>query len=1537
MSKWELGELDHLSRSADHLGSLANVLKDLGGDETILHELAQNADDAEGATRIQFSVDADALTVWNDGVFSNCGDQEQKLCRWRNEHGRSCDLHAFRLFSGRHKSGDASTTGAFGVGFTCVYHLTDHPELVTAGTHLLLDESASEDQRIKVCRLGNCSRAHEAPGTTFVLPWARSQSLLRQQLEVETVDDNRIARLEEAFRRDAAATLLFLKRVSTIDLSSGPGTLTVQREVADDIVRVIKGSDVQEWLVLAGEYDTSVELKDRYRDIDPDRSAVVQVAIPVDAPISGRFYAGLPSQMPTGWGGHINGSFYPRTDRKSFEFADGTYRSEWNLDLLDSAAHLVAQNLERVAEAIGVSPTWEILRDLQRVARDVSDGRLPQGFEQLFAKVSVAAAHAAILRVVDGSVQSPSGAVLPVDVSHYSAARVVHDLGLPVVDADLRSIIFETEYTRYGITQLTASRLIEYLNDCDELAETWASEDFVLEDGDVDLLLELLESLLGRTKSWIADEKTCQLALIPCNASRYAPAQDAVRLDSDADRELFTRVDPDLLVVDSDRLTRLSPTLLGLVGALDLETGLESVSNSASSILTENAELLIEWLESHRQTLESSAAAQSKVRALPIFPRSTSGRDSLEHLSIPSDFEDMFGFADLIDGDFAQHHWPLLEAAGAQLLSAVEYLTKHLLPRLGELASDPQYLEFVLDLAYNARRELDEAPRAIEALRAAPLVMCTDGAARCGSEVHMPNPIVLMIDPETPIADLDAISSYLHDTVVWLGASTAPSRSLINEAAQRLAQDPDNPNTAVCAAILEAITAVSREFASVPMDLANVRDMPWLPFEGGGKGKPSDVYPTFQSYLFESQGPRLGLPGPAQTKNADALYWLGMPTAPTSAMVVAHLRYCADEAAAMHNEVYVWLGRELDGPALKALADVPVIQVSPGNFIHPRQAFWQPTRLGRWASQLPHEMRRYQEFLDGVGVAEEPTTGDLDFILQLVAAEVGTSPLDPDDELVVRECWSMLDALLTGGRATARTLQLIGRRPSFPDRRGVLARPERLIFRDPRRMVDQISLLVNEVIDRERLTQRALECAGVTRAEDVIEVEPAEVESTRDTELLALLMARQIPLMRVIDGAAATRPEIEIDSARIKDLDIHSASTLTVIYHASIGSQHFVTPPQVIDAMLFANEFRVVHTRNATMIPVAREISRAIAPYLDPLELAPLIVTVLEASSVDDAMLRLDEYGAPSIIDVDRETVASSLAVDVVEQGTASDHVGGEEVDVETVASSAAVDVLGQGTASDHVGDEDADIDIDVGTGSERGQLQDDDPAVTTSDDEDARVIDENATGSQGTRESLPHRDRSGRGSSGGKQGRSESGAATRMRSYVLFGADAAQGTTGDESPDAVDIDRAGVARVLAYERAHGREPEVQDHTNPGFDVLSHGQDGELVRRIEIKSIRSEWTLRGVMLSARQFREAKEHGDQFWLYIVENAEDDELHRIHRIQDPANRIDFFGFDKGWEAMREPDIELDAQGAPAVRSTRGLLGLSPGGRQPTPDDD
>ncbi len=137
----------------------------------------------------------------------------------------------------------------------------------------------------------------------------------------------------------------------------------------------------------------------------------------------------------------------------------------------------------------------------------------------------------------------------------------------------------------------------------------------------------------------------------------------------------------------------------------------------------------------------------------------------------------------------------------------------------------------------------------------------------------------------------------------------------------------------------------------------------------------------------------------------------------------------------------------------------------------------------------------------------------------------------------------------------------------------------------------------------------------------------------------------------------------------------------------------------------------------------------------------------------------------------------------------------------------------------------------------------------------------------------------------------------------------------------------AGVARVLEYERKCGRKPSERAHSNAGFDVESFDKHGGLVRRIEIKSTGGQWSIAGVMLSRRQHEQAVKDGDLFWLYVVENAQDDD-YKIYRIQNPASRIDYFGFDGGWKDVAEPDVERDEAGTPTARATRSLLNRSPG---------
>lgn len=55
---------------------------------------------------------------------------------------------------------------------------------------------------------------------------------------------------------------------------------------------------------------------------------------------------------------------------------------------------------------------------------------------------------------------------------------------------------------------------------------------------------------------------------------------------------------------------------------------------------------------------------------------------------------------------------------------------------------------------------------------------------------------------------------------------------------------------------------------------------------------------------------------------------------------------------------------------------------------------------------------------------------------------------------------------------------------------------------------------------------------------------------------------------------------------------------------------------------------------------------------------------------------------------------------------------------------------------------------------------------------------------------------------------------------------------------------------------------------------------------------------RPVGLSRAESQDAEERGDDYWLYIVEHAGDENRARLVRIQNPAGRARTFLFDHGW---------------------------------------
>jgi hypothetical protein len=134
-----------------------------------------------------------------------------------------------------------------------------------------------------------------------------------------------------------------------------------------------------------------------------------------------------------------------------------------------------------------------------------------------------------------------------------------------------------------------------------------------------------------------------------------------------------------------------------------------------------------------------------------------------------------------------------------------------------------------------------------------------------------------------------------------------------------------------------------------------------------------------------------------------------------------------------------------------------------------------------------------------------------------------------------------------------------------------------------------------------------------------------------------------------------------------------------------------------------------------------------------------------------------------------------------------------------------------------------------------------------------------------------------------------------------------------DEEPDPDGLDQAArealeakaIDRILEYEPNLKRTPTH----NRGFDLFESGPDGRPVRFIEVKAMTTDMQRRPVGLSRTQFEFAQEHGEAYWLYVVEHAGDNEF-RIVRVQDPAGRARTFTFDRGWLAVS--DIEATKQG-------------------------
>ena len=114
---------------------IKRILSGYPCDKEILKELLQNADDA-GATEIHFV--KDTRQHGTERVFDASWKplQGPALCVYNNRPFTDADLKGIQALGQGSKVFDPNKTGQYGVGFNCVYHLTDVPSFLTKGSEV---------------------------------------------------------------------------------------------------------------------------------------------------------------------------------------------------------------------------------------------------------------------------------------------------------------------------------------------------------------------------------------------------------------------------------------------------------------------------------------------------------------------------------------------------------------------------------------------------------------------------------------------------------------------------------------------------------------------------------------------------------------------------------------------------------------------------------------------------------------------------------------------------------------------------------------------------------------------------------------------------------------------------------------------------------------------------------------------------------------------------------------------------------------------------------------------------------------------------------------------------------------------------------------------------------------------------------------------------------------------------------------------------------------------------------------------------------
>ncbi len=1594
-----------LDRNFDSHRWMVDLLADVPGPEQLVYELIQNADDSTDATKAEFIFTNDELTVTNDGSFKKCSDPvaPHSGCDYSDEDQR-CDFHRIRLIQNAEKTLEAETTGAFGIGFNSVYRLTDSPQLISAGIHWKLEDWRDEGQ-VTTCD-SDCGRGcKSASGTTFVLPWAtEAKSEGRTTFEQPPITPAKIDEYEAAALTGVPQALLFNRNLTKISVVIRDGTSKVFTKTCDgDTVTISLLNETERWRIFRGNFDDEAEsLREKSPEVfkrNVKKPSTVEVAIREDeGDTAGRVHVTFPTQQWTHLPLHINAEVFP--DRGRLRLRTEQERGEWNRAAMAGAGRIIADKIIEIRDALDsplrfwdlVSSSWKV-RD--RVEDELGitlywdhyllDALLPE-------KVIWTNSEEWLTpdEVRSRPTEQDDEAVATGD---DEAVTVLGRLGINTVHRQIQQNTDDDLLEELEVAKLELSDVTEALTKLG-VADSSTTGNIETSVGGKEALSVLWQEC-NRLLPPDRRPDLRRVALWPTTEDSYLPATEMRRIaeDDEETQRLAQVLGLDMaflsstMAADLEKLRRLvdQPSLKDMV--LALESLIEGNEGQPAKFEIEDRKALFRWVLDREKDIEGPPSLKDRLRALPLYPSGTGPR-SLGGAFLPSKFNDPLSSALIIDTEGLGDTKPLLKVLEVDELDLKTYCTSFL-PTLfdsGDVDVD-QRRRLVGELA----KHLDEIRQdelVLDALRRLPIVECAcdEPTFLTADQVYFESDLVTtVLGGQAPVT-IEPDGNNVRDLLKELGVETDPRPSDVVEAARGVSQLPHRTDAvSQVEAILDFLAKTwptDTPDGELPLEPSHLhkwhplKELEWLPRERSSEWcTPSELDAGIKRHLFESTGTFLDCPENVQKEARKPLSWLGVQTRATIDNVVDHLLHCAESDKPVDIKVYKFLNDEVKSAgtdaegnpnsptALTKLNGRPCLLNSLGSeatrvadagpmYLAPHHAYLANPSLGIYRHKLDDGYQKHRELLHALGVKESPDAEDAEILLNEIAASHDLDePLGDDDKKIVEKCWQILQEALSKADpsvgdhdrgALDSIFSRIGQKPTFPDWRQVLRRPDRLVLNNsPKRAEYLLADACNSLVEPHEDHARALRKAGIKSLTDSLLFDVVnEHDLEPDDDFAEQLEKRKDLLTRVFVSSQVDNAR-DIVSNFVKQVEVDKTSELLArLRILSVFRQDEPVPVKAVLANPNGRQWNLRFSDGDGPRPwsyIAAEIIGGLT-NLQPKEALPQIEAVLEESSPDTAARKLDAWEIPALpddrsdgvqsrevalIDVD-DPDADEVGIDTgldreldsddcIDQGSDRGHDFGLGADVHVES-----DLEGNSTGFDPARDVTADEPEDLAgeaVGETSGQTAEtrhpqysgDEDADWSSPDEDSGHQDDvgEASGEHHRQKRRQSRwDPTRRGPRelptnrpSDERGASRSSPPQRYTVHV----DQSQ-TAGPSDERGQEIGREGEREVLKHERGARRYPvnmndPDEDGSNlnhAGYDIESRlSPDGEVERYIEVKARTGAWVPGDIALSVNQLEAARYHEDRYWLYVIEylGTADQE---IYPIRNPYGLLDGFYF-------------------------------------------